>query len=116
MITLEQLKEIIPLLQSLGENTKELAFFYLGSIYFSVLLRYIVTFFFLFVLLKITSKIIESVRLHHHADSLVRDIRDILKIGSPGMLTENETNQVAKKIFSIIYENKKREKEFAEVK
>lgn len=116
MMPLEQLKEIIFLLQSLGESTKELVFFYLGSIYFSALLRYVVIFFLLFVLLKIASKIIENVRLHCHADSLIRNIRDTLKIGSQGMLTENEIHQVEKKIFSIIYENKKREKESAEIK
>lgn len=93
------------------EGTKELAFLYLGSIYFSSLLEYSVIFFSLLVFVKVTSKIIENIRLHHRADSLVRDIRDALKIGSPGMLTGNETSQVAKRIFSIINENEKREKE-----
>jgi len=107
-MTLEQLKELIPLLQSLGEGTKELAFLYLGSIYFSILLEYSVIFFSLLVFLKVASKIIENIRLHCRADSLVRDIRDTLKIGSPGILTEHETSQVAKRIFSIISENERR--------
>ena len=110
-MTLEQLKELIPLLQSLGEGTKELAFLYLGSIYFSTLLEYSVIFFSLFVFVKVASKIIENIRLHCRADSLVRDIRDTLKIGSPGILTERETRQVAKEVFSIISENERREKE-----
>lgn len=94
----EELSKVAEIIGSLGQNASDGLLAYLGFSFATNLLGYLVGLFALWCGYKILSALMGHLQLLSHSILAFKEMRTLLKIGSPGSLMTREINDICAKI------------------